>query len=360
MTPAPTPSSTARSKNESLLLIRFSALGDILMTVPVIDALARRFPDLKITVVSRPFVKSIFQQLPENVEFVGINPRQYGGLSGLNKMYKELKALHPTYVCDLHDVLRTKYLRLRFKWAGVPVSHIVKDRKARKTFLKAEQKVQQETSFERYAKALQQLDFMQGIDFVKEISEASRQAYPAPIHIKAEAVADGSTALEERQKRVGIAPFAAHKGKIYPLNLMERVVSLLSKKGVKVYLFGAGEKEREQMEDWANKYEYAENMVGALPSMADEMKLIDSLDVMLTMDSGNMHLASLTKTPVFSIWGATHPLGGFMGWKQTADRCIQLDMPCRPCSIFGNKPCRLGDYPCLKNIKPEDIVNKLL
>ena len=90
-----------------LLLIRFSALGDILMTVPVIDALARRYPDVHITVVSRPYVGSVMQQLPTNVSFWGIDPH---GIS-LSQLYHELAALKPTHVCDLHDVLRTKSAR---------------------------------------------------------------------------------------------------------------------------------------------------------------------------------------------------------------------------------------------------------
>ena len=140
---------------------------------------------------------------------------------------------------------------------------------------------------------------------------------------------------------------------------MERVVSLLSAQGTEVYLFGAGEKEQSIMEQWDKTYEHAHSMVGRLGNMAGELDWIAGLDAMLTMDSGNMHLASLTCTPVLSIWGATHPLGGFLGWGQTIDRCIQKDYPCRPCSIFGNKPCRLGDFRCLHDITPDEIVNRL-
>jgi ADP-heptose:LPS heptosyltransferase len=83
------------------------------------------------------------------------------------------------------------------------------------------------------------------------------------------------------------------------------------------------------------------------------------LDVMISMDSANMHLASLTGIPVVSIWGATHPYAGFMGWKQSQDNAIQIPMDCRPCSIFGQKPCRRGDYACMTNIRPETIVEKI-
>ena len=83
------------------------------------------------------------------------------------------------------------------------------------------------------------------------------------------------------------------------------------------------------------------------------------LEVMLSMDSANMHLASLTGIPVVSVWGATHPLAGFMGWNQSKDNAIQVDLDCRPCSIFGQKPCKRGDYACLNQIKPETIVEKI-
>ncbi len=329
-----------------LLLIRFSALGDILMTIPVIEALAHRCPDISITVVSRPFVGSVFETLPSNVTFVGINPRDYSGLGGLGKLYKEIKKINPTHVCDLHDVLRTKYLRMRFKMAGIPVTHIVKDRKARKQFIHSEQKVQQVTSFERYADAIQRLDFMKGIDFLGEIKQLMQQS--------------SATHDSRCLSSIGIAPFAAHQGKIYPLDLMEKVVSLFSKKGVHVYLFGAGSKEKALMEEWEKKYEHVESTVGKLGHMAAELELIAQLDAMLAMDSGNMHLASLTSTPVYSIWGATHPLGGFLGWRQPMSRCIQKDLPCRPCSIFGNKPCRYGDFHCLNSITPEEIVESIV
>ena len=83
------------------------------------------------------------------------------------------------------------------------------------------------------------------------------------------------------------------------------------------------------------------------------------LQVMISMDSANMHLASLVNTPVVSIWGATHPYAGFMGWNQRYENAAQVELDCRPCSIYGNKPCLRGDYACLKNISPEQIISKV-
>ena len=93
--------------------------------------------------------------------------------------------------------------------------------------------------------------------------------------------------------------------------------------------------------------------------MSDELILMSHLDVMVSMDSSNMHMASLVGTKVVSIWGATHPYAGFMGWRQSEENAVQLDMPCRPCSVYGNKPCLRGDYACMNNISPEMIIEKI-
>jgi ADP-heptose:LPS heptosyltransferase len=113
------------------------------------------------------------------------------------------------------------------------------------------------------------------------------------------------------------------------------------------------------LERLAENRECVELTAGHL-SFCDELRLMNSLDVMLSMDSANMHLASLVDIPVVSVWGATHPYAGFYGYNQNPINAVQVDMPCRPCSVFGNKPCRYGAYDCFNQIKPEMIVEKIM
>ena len=94
-------------------------------------------------------------------------------------------------------------------------------------------------------------------------------------------------------------------------------------------------------------------------NLEKEMLLISYLDVMLSMDSANMHLASLVQIPVVSIWGATHPYLGFYGFRQDIKNAIQTEIECRPCSIFGDIPCQRGDYACLNRIKEETVVEQI-
>ena len=90
-----------------------------------------------------------------------------------------------------------------------------------------------------------------------------------------------------------------------------------------------------------------------------ELMLISYLDVMLSMDSANMHLASLVQVPVISIWGATHPSLGFYGFNQDLDNAIQIDIECRPCSVYGDLPCQREDYACLERISEDMVVSRI-
>jgi len=94
--------------------------------------------------------------------------------------------------------------------------------------------------------------------------------------------------------------------------------------------------------------------------LVEELQFISGLDVMLSMDSAGMHLASLCNVPCVSIWGATHPYSGFVGFGQENNPQIQLDLPCRPCSVYGNKSCRYKDYRCLFSIEIEKVVKVLI
>ena len=335
-----------------ILVIRFSAIGDVAMTVPVIHSLATQYPQHRITVLSGPNIAALFAHLPANVSFWGADLKEtYKGFVGLNRLFNELKAEQFDYIADFHDVLRTKYLRLRFLLQGKKVAHIDKGRKGKKALTRSKNKikVQQLSSFQRYANVLNRIGLPVRTDF--------KTIYPSR---KGDLSAFSSiTGTKGTDKWVGIAPFATHPGKIYPEKQMEQVIQCLdAQPNIRIFLFGGGKKEVEILSAWANKYPSATCIAGKLKIDA-ELALMSHLDAMVSMDSGNMHLASLVNTPVVSIWGATHPLAGFMGWQQSEQNAVQIDMPCRPCSVYGNKPCAEKGYACLHQITPQMIVEKI-
>ena len=335
-----------------ILIIRFSALGDVAMTIPVIFSLAREYPMHEITVLSRSSFQPLFQELPSNVRFLGIDLKgKYTGISGLNELYKELHAEKYNYVADFHSVLRSQYLRVRFIMDGVSTASIDKGRKEKKKLTQKNNKafIQLKSSFVRYYDVLERLGFKFDMKF-NSVFDKKTKNFPEIIRYTGE---------KKDIKWLGIAPFAKHKGKIYPLDLQEKVIAhLVNDQRIKVFIFGGGDAEKEIVDALVLKYPSLTSMVGKL-NMSQELLLMSQLDLMYSMDSANMHLASLVNTPVVSLWGATHPFAGFMGWNQTTENSIQVDLFCRPCSIYGQIPCYRKDYACLYQITPENIINHI-
>ena len=331
---------------KKLLIIRFSALGDIAMAVPVVHDLSVQYPDLDITMLSRPMAAPLFELLPNNVHFVSadLNGR-HKGFFGLNRLIKDIHYEDFDCVADFHNVLRSIVLRTNCRMLGQRIAVIDKGRKGKKALTRQKNKVfvQQSTSFERYAKVLEQLGFPIKPQFVKLDYSSFCGTQKAP-----------------SETWIGIAPFAKHEAKVYPLEKMEEVIKVLSQKeNTSIFLFGGGEEEKQQIAELCAKYPHVQ-AAQSQQGLKGELALMGQLNVMLSMDSANMHLASLVGTRVVSIWGGTHPYAGFLGWSQNPTDCIQLDLPCRPCSVYGNKPCFRGDYACLNGIASEEILNKLL
>lgn len=305
-----------------ILIIRFSALGDVAMLVPVVQALAERYPDIDITVLSQTRMADLFAGMPDHVHFHGVDTRQ----QSLREIVSGLGGFDA--VADMHGVWRSLVVRTVMRLRGAKVETIDKGRADKRRLVHGLHSPLPHTTH-RYTKVLERLGLP--VDLA-----------PTPLH--------------QSGTGIGIAPFAAHEGKKYPLEQMEQAVARLSQCGEPVLLFGSAD-EAKQLEAWADRYAGVQSVAG-LHTLKEEMELMRGLRVMVTMDSANMHLASLVGTRVVSIWGATHPYAGFLGYGQDEHDCVQREIPCRPCSVYGDKKCRYGDYRCM-NIPPETIVRKV-
>ncbi len=339
---------------KSVLVARFSALGDVAMTVPVLYSACRCYPDVRFIFVTRKSMTSIFVNAPSNLTVVGVNLEDYKGIMGLKHLFDQLRADYGfDGFIDLHDVLRTKVLAMFCRLKGIPVAVINKGRKGKRALTRRTNKVLLPliSSRARYRQAFHRIGL--------------------PVESRFDGLFDGgkgnpaefatvSGPKQPGEVWIGIAPFAKHDGKIYPIELMEKVVAELVKRpGTKLFLFGGGEKEAALLSSWAEKFPGVVSLAGKRLGFKVELSLVSHLDVMVSMDSANMHLASLVATPVVSVWGATHPYCGFKGWRQQEADIVQLPMTCRPCSVFGNKPCFRGDYHCLRAIAPSMIVERV-
>ncbi|TXD83994.1 glycosyltransferase family 9 protein [Subsaximicrobium wynnwilliamsii] len=320
-------------------------MGDVAMTVPVLRALVAQYPEVRLSVLTRAFFKPFFRDLPNVSVFEADLKGRHKGLFGLWKLSQELRALGFDAVADLHNVLRTKILKCFF--FGRKVVQIDKGRAEKKALVTGQKFEQLKTTHERYADVFEKLGFP---------LDLSNPSFPERARLSPELLEILGT---DTKKWIGIAPFAAFSGKMYPIDLIEKVIEILSKT-YKVILFGAGKDEilliKKLLKGKANSI----NLAGQL-AFSEELDVISNLDVMLAMDSGNAHIAAMLGVEVVTIWGVTHPFAGFYPFNQSKNNAILADrkqFPQIPTSIYGK------DYPkgydkAMRNISPEQVVSKI-
>lgn len=139
------------------------------MLVPVVSSLARQYPDLRITVLSRPFARPFFEGLAPNVGFMGADLQgEYRGVTGLNALYRRLIAKNFTAIADMHNILSSRYLRIRFNLSRFRVEHIDRHVSERRklTAQKDKQLRQLPTAFENYTDVLSRLGYPVKVDFI--------------------------------------------------------------------------------------------------------------------------------------------------------------------------------------------------
>ena len=119
------------------------------------------------------------------------------------------------------------------------------------------------------------------------------------------------------------------------------------------------EEEKKIADTWASNNLNVINTIGKF-NLSEELAIISNLDLMLSMDSSGMHMASLMGVRVVSIWGPTHPFAGFLGYGQTYEDCIQVDDINWPNSIYGNQPFSETDETGMNAIEPDIVVQKII
>lgn len=332
--------------------MRLSAMGDVAMTVPVLCAFVKQYPTVKLTVISRPFFKPFFDGIP-NLEFFAFDEKErHKGFPGLFRLFKDLKKLKIDAFADLHNVLRSKVVSLLFALSGKKRATVDKGREGKKELTRAENKIfkQLPTMFERHAKVFEELGFT---------VDLSNPEFPEKAIFGAEIT---DLVGENYQKLIGIAPFAQYDSKVYPLDLMKEVITKLAEnKEHAILLFGGGKKEIEILNSLSEPFKNVINVAGKI-KFQQELKLISNLDVMLSMDSGNAHIAAMLGVKVITLWGATHPYAGFLPFNQSLENALTSDRnqyPKLPTSVYGNKIVE-GYEDAMRTISTKKIVSKIM
>jgi len=323
-------------------------MGDVAMTVPILRAFVKQYPEVKVTVISRPFFKPFFDGIT-NLDFFAFDEKErHKGFSGLLRLYRDVKKLKIDAFADLHNVLRSKIVSLLFALSGKKRATVDKGREGKKELTRAENKIfkQLPTMFERHAKVFEELGFP---------LDLSNPTFPEKAKLSSDIV---EIIGNQHQNLIGIAPFAQYDSKVYPQDLMQEVIAKLAEtKNNKILLFGGGKKEIEILDSLSQPYDNVINMAGKI-KFQQELQLISNLDVMLSMDSGNAHIAAMLGVKVVTLWGATHPYAGFLPFNQTLENALTSDRnqyPKLPTSVYGNKIVE-GYEDAMRSISPEKVV----
>ncbi|MDR2232924.1 MAG: glycosyltransferase family 9 protein [Tannerella sp.] len=344
-----------------VVILRFSALGDVAMTIPVIYSVAKANPVDSFTVVTQPFLVPLFINKPDNVEMLSIDTKgSEKSLRGLLRFAFRLAGRRFDMVLDLHNVIRSRLIDMILRWRGTHVYMMDKIRKARKQLTKKPPKAiaPLRTTVERYTEVFHSAGFSFEDTFTSlfEDNLGDNNILQAMLD---NASFESVFNMEKKGRWIGIAPFARHPGKVYPVDEMEKVVGeLIKQPDTTLFFFGGGEYEEAVLSQWEFQWPNTNCIAGRF-TLFEELALMSRMDLLVCMDSANMHFASLVGTKVVSIWGATHPFAGFYGYRQDPQNAVQIDLPCRPCSVYGNKPCHRDDYACMKQITPEQIIDKI-
>lgn len=320
-----------------------SAIGDVAMLPHTIRAFRAVYPEVKISVATQRFLRPFFRGL--DLDFIDIDTKnEHRNLAGLMRLVAHIRKIGIDAVADMHGVIRSYEIDMLARLTGIRVATIRKGR-VEKWFRLGYSKcdaVPLTHTVVRYCNVLRRL----GFNFPDPEPVTERPLLENPLG-------------EKQGVWVGFAPFSAHAGKSYPADMREELVQLLAERYDRVLIHsGGGDTELGFAKDMEQKYP---NVTAVFPlcKLEQELALISHLDCMISMDSMAMHAASLVATPVVSIWGATHPEFGFSGYGNPAEQMLQVEMSCRPCSVYGKKPCKYGDYRCLRAITPQMVADKV-
>ncbi len=342
---------------KTAVVFRFSAMGDVALTMGTLATVLKYRPDLKIIMVTRRKFQPFFAHNDRIEVFPCDFDGEHKGPGGLFRLFNQLRQYRPCYVLDLHQNLRTRFLKVLFTLSGKKVFSLDKHRTEKKQIIAGKRLTQVKHVCEQYLDVFKAAGIVENTVHIENLTPLFRTSEVTKQTIDRWIREAGATPF------IGIAPFAQHKGKIWPLERYEKLIELLQEKhpGYRILLFGGGAKEGEALENVACKYTQVQNLVNRF-SLEEELELISRAAFFISGDTSNMHFAAMMGVKVISIWGATHTLTGFGPLFQPDENKVEVPqelLTCRPCSVYGKEPCRRGDYACLNRIEAERVIEML-
>lgn len=315
-----------------ILVVRFSSMGDIIYTTPVVRCLKTQLPGAEIHFLTKPAFKYIYDNNPYLDKLLLLKPT-------LAETIEEIKAEKYDYLIDLHSNLRTSLIKLR---TGIKSSSYKKQRIRKWLSLKFNLKLVPPVHLvERYIKTVKFLG-------------VKNDGKPIDYYIKTE---HDLTKLLPVSHQAGFVAFvigATHFTKRMP---NEKIISICRKINSPIVLLG-GNDVKENGNTIANTI--GSNIYNAcgITSLDESVYLVSKAKRVLGFDTGLTHIAEAFDKPIASIWGGTVPeLLGVQPYMVKDAEVVGINLPCRPCSKFGLEKCPLGHFKCMNNIPEQTVID---
>jgi ADP-heptose:LPS heptosyltransferase len=333
-----------------LLVIRNSSMGDVALTLPALRAITGQYPDVDILMLTNLPFKPFFNRAEHITVFAADFKHRYKGLPGLVRLFIDLSVTGRfDHVIDLHDVLRSKVLRTFFRLRRVPVTIIDKGREEKNELVTGRSREKLKHSVIRYLDTFRRAGF-------------NAEPGPGPWIIpSSENIMPGILSDDPSINNIGVAPYAKHLLKMWPEDYVLALLSMISENFKSRIIFFGGPEDAEKLKNLTTRIPGSVSVAGRL-SLDTELAIISRLDMMIAMDSSNMHLAALSGVKVISVWGGTDPVSGFGAWMQPEKYFLRIPferLECRPCTVYGAGDCKRGDLACLKWLTPDIVYNTI-
>lgn len=313
-----------------ILVIRFSSMGDIIYTTPVVRCLKTQLPDTEVHFLTKPAFKYIYDNNPYLDRLLLLKPT-------LKETIEEIKSENYDYIIDLHNNLRTSLIKLR---TGIKSSTYKKQRIRKWLSLKFNLKLVPPIHLvERYLKTVKFLG-------------VKNDGKPIDYYVKTEHRLEKLLPASHQHNYVAFIIGATHFTKRMP---NEKIISICRQINKPIVLLG-GEDVKINGNEIANAVGDKVYNACGLTSLDESVYLVSNATRIIGFDTGLTHIAESFDKPIASIWGGTVPeLLGVQPYMVKDAEVIGIELPCRPCSKFGLEKCPLGHFNCMNKI-PEDIV----
>ncbi len=331
-----------------ILVIRLGRLADVAMSVHAMRGLVRDFPELRITVVTRSNFKPLFRDV-QGLEFLFVDEPRFVGVLGRMRLWWQVQRLRVNAIADLSATTLSRTLCFSLTPWRRRVARIENQRLEGRALTRKYRKVMVQLS--PLASRSREVFGALGLPFCMPSPVRRTRSVQMPAIVE---ILSG----EKSGVWVGVAPLSRHHGTCYPIPHSAELVALLAGRYERVFLFGDGEYERQCCEGMQSLHANVVSVAGRA-SLAEQMDVLAVLDVVVSIDGDILRLASLVGTPVVSLWGATHPYISSSGYGQDPNNVIHKELPCRPCSMSGQRRCLFGNYECMHSIQPMEVFRRV-